>query len=240
MFIPIFWEVDNAGEPIYKDTFMRFYENAHEQDFHMIVSAEYAACIEDFDMSIGSIISDEIMTNIDDSLCEKGDRAKLLTVLKNEELERFLEGVIKNSLNIYGILTCGKYGIIDKIAARNNVEVYVISTALGQEVFDQVYIRFNDAERKIETLENQKVSMKSDIDSKNEYIQQLQIRVNSLEAEIYRNKQKQESYQIEVENVEKRLEKSDADKSLYLDLYRELLKELDRVKVELLNYKAKG
>lgn len=234
MLIPIFWEINNAGEPVYKDIFLQIYNDIKVQGGHIVVSPEYAECMEKIDSNIATIIPADIMSDIDAKLSDKKDREKLLAVLRDERIENIIDGVIQQCSEVRGIVTWGRYGVVEAVARDNKINVFISSITFdnNKEFVENIFER-------LKKYEDENTALKKEIDSKNEYIQQLQVRVNNAEGEIYRNKKKQETYRSETENIEKRLEKSDEDKMLYLNLYKELLSELDRTKIELLNLKMK-
>lgn len=234
MLIPIFWEINNAGEPVYKDIFLQIYNDIKVQGGHIVVSPEYAECMEKIDSNITTIIPADIMSDIDAKLSDKKDRGKLLAVLRDERIENIINGVIQQCSEVRGIVTWGRYGIVEAVARENKINVFISSIT-----FDNNKGFVENIFERLKKYEDENTALKKEIDSKNEYIQQLQVRVNNAEGEIYRNKKKQETYRSETENIEKRLEKSDEDKMLYLNLYKELLSELDRTKIELLNLKMK-
>lgn len=241
MFVPIFLEIDDQGNPIYKDEFSLFYKEAELHEGYVIVSSEYESCVENFDYNIGMVIPKELMSHADEKTCSKGKRAEFLAILRDKGLEEWFGDVISKNNNIMGFITWGQYYVVNEAASRHSILVCLSNNVFDKQksLVNRIITRYEHIEEKLKKVENKNRELKETLNSKDDYIQQLQARMNNIEREIYRNKEKEKSSREEVLEMEERLERTEKDKYLYLDMYKELLVELDRTKTELLNIKSK-
>ena len=240
MLIAVFLEVDDKGEPLYKNKFIYMYDVIKAVKGRMIITEEYAQCIKNIDESIITIIPTEVINEIDCFVERKGDRAKILSVMKNDTLEQFVCDIIQIQPETAVILTCGRYNAIETATKNNNVELYTnMETVENQHVIEDMLGQLDDNRLKLDDCYVENKKLKEVINTKNDYIQQLQVRSSGYENEILRNKAKQEQRDCELEKLAERLNKCENDKMTYLTLYKELLVELDKTKTELMEMKLK-
>lgn len=242
MYIPIFIEINNEEKPVYQNDFMAFYNRVQSNNGFVIASKEY--CDEIPDKSNEKIIQIPValMNEVDCNLLQKEDRKTMFSIQKNENLEQWLIDTLREMQGeIEGIMIRGRYSAVLNAAKKLGVNVYFAADGMDaqQLMFEKVTKNLDDKEKELEQLQVANEKQRKDIHSKDEYIQQLQVRVNNLENELYKKGQKLEQNNNELKSNEALLEKMENDKYLYLKLYKELLKELDVTKVELLELKRK-
>lgn len=240
MFIYVFLEIANDGKPKYESKFVDAYNWATQNGGYIIASEEYERCIADADDDVLVVIPAKIINSIDSMLEQKEDREKSLIYMSNEELEKFFDNSVKNKEKCKAIVSFSEYAFLRRVSVNNGLHLYIDASGKKEnDVFELAVQQLDSSQIQLKKKNEEIEELRKDYDMKNEQIQQLQARIHDLETELYRNESKKKEKEQELDNMSDRLEKTEETKMTYLELYKALLVELDKVKTELLEQKVK-
>lgn len=240
MFIYVFLEITNDGKPKYEREFIDAYSDAVKNGDYIIASEEYEGCIIDADKDVLTVIPAEIINSIDSMLEQKADREKSLIYMSNDELEKFFDNCVTNKEKCKAIVSFAEYAFLRRVSMNNGLHLYIdTSGKKGNNMVELVVQQLDGSQIQLKKRNEEIEELRKDYNMKNEQIQQLQVRVHDLETELYRNEGKKKEKEQELDNMSDRLDKTEEIKMTYLELYKALLVELDKVKTELLEQKVK-
>lgn len=240
MLIYVFLEITNDGKPKYENRFIDIYNEAAQNGDYIIASEEYEGCITDVDKDVLTVIPAEIINSVDGMLEQKEDREKSLIYISNDELENFFDNCVKNKEKCMAIVSFAEYVFVRRVSVNNQLHLYIdTSVKKGNNMAELVVQQLDSSQIQLKKRNEEMEELRKEYNMKNEQIQQLQVRVHDLETELYRNEGKKKEKEQELDNMSDRLDKTEEIKMTYLELYKALLAELDKVKTELLEQKAK-
>lgn len=237
MYIPIFLEVDSQGECLYGQEFKNLICVTKIEKKPVIVSKEYYDLADDEAKEYCWKIPDEFIDIIDSDITDRKDRQTILTIQKNSSISDWAFGKLSTVVDdLKGIFLLGQYNSFIEAAKKLQVEVYFKIDAIDNMsmTIDDISGKLDDYNEKNRRLLLENSELNSSIRGKDEYIQQLQLKVNELNMELTKQNQRlQDNNEEMLANME-RLEKSEERKFLYLKMYTALLDELDKIKVQIL------
>lgn len=241
MFVPVYLEIDNDKNPIFKDAFLKDVEKKIEKR-RIIVSKEYADCIDANSEDV-VVIPTELLDKVDVLNVQVANRAVSLELQKNKELSAWIKTAI-NSVgdDVEGFIINGLYDFVCEAAYELDVKVVFSAENLcnEKERLNSYMETLENRDAKLLEYEARIQEMQSQIDSKNESMQRLQQKITDLSAELFKNNAEKEYMDEQLEANEQKMDKSERQKVLLADLYAAVLKELSDTKTELLNIKSRG
>lgn len=240
MYIPIYLEIDDDKNPIYKEDFLKDISKISD-DSIIITTTEYAKILENTDNI--RIIPEEIMSKIDSLNVKVGSRGILLELQKNDELREWLYKTINAEFSsIEGFIINGMYSFVYEVANLLDKKIVFSAEKLicEKERLDVYTANLEKQNNKVSELEDKVIEMQKQIDEKNENLQRLQQKITDLSTELFKNNAEKQYIDEQMELNEQRMDKSEKQKVLLADLYASVLKELNETKTELLNLKNRG
>ncbi len=238
MYIPIYLEIDDDKNPIYKAAFLKDIEKLYGNKV-IIATSEYVELVENLDKLV--VIPDDIINKIDSLNVNAGSRGMLLELQKNDELRDWLKSSIKVE-DTDGFIVNGLYNFVYQ--ASKDLDVNIVFSAdklLSEKIrLDEYATNLESKNAKVSELEEKTVEMQRQIDAKNENLQRLQQKITDLSTELFKNNAEKQYIDEQMELNEQRMDKSEKQKVLLSDLYASVLKELNETKTELLNLKNRG
>lgn len=238
MLVFAFLEINNERKPLYAEEFNKCLKSALTGNSIIIASKEYKALALDKECVLQ--IPDSIMNDIDNGLVSPESRGLFLSINKNNALIDWISEIISNK-DVAGILLMGRYYDFISAAKKNDVSIYYSETIEQNtdEITKNVLEKEEDYKKQISTLTNDLHDLREEIKDKNEQIGQFHNRIGSLQEELYNRKNQVKALEEQWEYAEKKVDKIEDEKFLYLKMYQSFLKELDETKIELLNLRKK-
>ncbi|MCI6783755.1 MAG: hypothetical protein MR594_09035 [Lachnospiraceae bacterium] len=245
-FIRVYTEIENDGTPVYADEFV---ENAKKTENILLVSKEYTELVQE-ELENVVKIPDDIIAVYDKNLMDKGSRHIIMKIYENSMLEDWLKEELDDiDDEIIGLFMRDEYCSVLSAAWEKNINTYVQNEKNQFNEFEdekRYKLIIDSLEKRNEYLEsiakqNEATieSMKAAIESNNNYIHNLQIHATNLDNDLKKYKSFYEEYSDVIENFTSRIEYSEKKINSYVDLYRNLLDELDELKTENLELKQK-
>lgn len=246
-FIRIYIEVGNDGTPIYADEFVA---NAKKTENVLIASKEYVDLLEDIEKDNVLEIPSDIMQLYDKNLLNIGSRHITMKIYENNVLDEWIQKEIKAiDDEVMGVYMRGEYCSILSAAWKIHVAAYVQNENRKYDEQDnekKYKLMIDSLEKRNEYLDsivkqNEKTieSMKAAIESNNNYIHNLQIHATNLDNNLKKYKAFYDENADTVENYADRIQYAEKEINHYVDLYKNLLDELDELKTENLEMKQK-
>lgn len=237
MILEVFLEVDEHKQPIYKDEFLKCYSAEPEKETFWI-SEEYAKLLgEDSNINRKNvcIISSEILNKIDSQIRSPKDRALSLEIQRSSEIEEAFSEVVEHC-NAKLALLRGSYLSINQVCMQRNINEYIHREGISGVDGSIEYLRTKVAQLEAEhiklfeqkyTDEQTIQSLRECLSSTEQYLNELQAHATKLDKELSECKND--------ENRMAELEREVVQKDKYIQLYKEKLYEVDKLKTQLLD-----
>lgn len=239
MFAFVFVEIDTEKKPVYLEKCMTMLGKDHTRENLFFVTREYYEQMgQNTDAERVIPIPDELFRGIDENVRSAENRMAVLEIMKNEGITQWFVEKLRDKA-VSGLILQRYYIALHNAAEALECEL-LIDTKGIQKITDNMKESVEQRARTDEELLHEKernASLRNDIGTKDEYIQQLQVKINKLENKIYKMNSKLEQGKWELDDSIQKKDRVEKEKYLILRLYKEMIKELDSVKIELLELK---
>ena len=242
--VSIFLELNSEGAPLYKDIFLSEVLSGET----VYASSEYMQLLNEDQKTCVKMIPEKITEELDGQITNKMDRSSLLKISCQEKLENWFQNEIDSMQGYMDILLFGAYESILNVARRKHFPCLIyenssvcISTENNEKYYQKIIQdmrnHINFIEEQLRESQEALETLRKDIESNGHYIHNLEEHATELDKE---KEKYRVFYENNFENVEKMNEREKyyedrIDK--YLEMYKEVVKELDEKKTEVLDLK---
>ena len=244
VYIYMLTEIDDSGIPIYRDEFLE----KSKQNCTILTTSEYATFLEYENKNV-VVVPDEIMQDYDKNLDAKGKRFVMMEVYRNEKFENWLSFVFKeNNERVEGIVIKYAYASVIHVATENRKSVLVEQNRkeMSMNSEEEYQKLVSELKRQIEILQTElkqkevtTLSLSENLNSSSHYIENLQKHATNLDNELKKYKSFYNEHNETIQFAEERVNHAEAEIQRYMELYKNVLSELDERKIELLELKSK-
>lgn len=243
-FIFVYVEIDDNGNPVYKDEFL----NTCTQNCTILASKEYVNLLEKPNPNVVEIPED-VMEEYDGNLDSRGKRQIMMEINDNSLMENWLSYVFKdNNDRISGIIIKNEYASVLKVAYANQKAALVDKNSddNGADSEKKYRMIIDDLNHRVEVLqmdlkqrEEAIESLRNSLNSSNSYIDNLQKHATNLDNDLKKYKQFYDENSETIQFAEEKVNRSECEIQKYVELYKNILEELDEKKTELLELRKK-
>lgn len=243
-FIFVYVEIDDNGNPVYKDEFL----NTCAQNCTILASKEYVNLLEKPNPNVVEIPED-VMEEYDRNLDSRGKRQIMMEINDNSLMENWLSYVFRdNNERISGIVIKNEYASVLKVAQVNQKAALVDKNSddNGADSEKKYRMIIDDLNHRVEVLqmdlkqrEEAIETLRNSLNSSNNYIENLQKHATNLDNDLKKYKQFYDENSETIQFAEEKVTRAECEIQKYVELYKNILKELDEKKTELLEMKKK-
>lgn len=233
MYISFFIEIDANKEAKYKEQFLETVNESRQSEKCVIASSEYSALLEGDQKGIVWEIPEEVMEDVSRNLENKWERDALLVIQRNEKLEQWVSECLKDSgQSVEAIMCYGEYVSIAEIARDMQIKAYYEYSMQQNEAQNGVQKMVTYMQQRVVATETADKELKEYIASTENYLKNLQEHATNLDNQLQKYKTFYDENSGTIEYMQKENEN-------YINMYKEILEELNVVRTENLDLKER-